>query len=725
MSNRKPTRLLVFCLLVALLPTVVGPARAQNRGSDVKPSVSKITYPETAKSDQVDEYHGTKVADPYRWLEDLDSAETRAWVEAQNKVTFGYLAQIPERRRLHARLQKLWNYERYGVPFREGARYFYYRNDGLQNQSVLYTMSSLSASPRVLIDPNTLSSDGTVALTDTVVSPDGRLLAYGVSASGSDWQEWRVRDIETGTDAADVLKWIKFSSVSWTKDAKGFFYSRYDEPNAATKMEELNYYEKLYFHRIGTPQSDDVLVYERKDQKEWSFGGTVTEDGAYLIVTIGQGTENKSRIYFKPLADPASTIIPLLDDFDAAYSFVGNQGPVFIFNTTLDAPRGRVIAVDTRTPDRASWKQVIPQVAETLTDVTLVNNSLVARYLKDAHSQVKVFGLDGAFIREVDFPGLGSVTGFAGKPGDTESFYSFTSFTTPTTIYRIDLTTGVSTVFRRPKVGFDPSRFETSQVFYTSADGTRVPIFISHRKDLKRDGRNPTILYGYGGFNVSITPEFSVASLVWMEMGGIYAVANLRGGGEYGEAWHEAGTKARKQNVFNDFIAAAEFLIGNRYTTPAKLAISGGSNGGLLVGACLLQRPDLFGAALPAVGVMDMLRYHKFTIGWAWVSDYGSSDDPTEFRTLHAYSPLHNIKPGTKYPATMVTTADHDDRVVPSHSFKFAAALQAAQGGPAPVLIRIDVKAGHGAGKPTSKRIDEAADRFAFLVRELAIPMPK
>lgn len=725
MSKWMTTGLLVFSMLLTTVHTSMAQALPKERRTDVKTTESKLAYPESKKTDQVDDYHGTKIADPYRWLEDLDSAETSAWVEAQNKLSFGYLAGIPERNRIHARLKKLWNYERYAVPFREGGRYFYFRNDGLQNQSVLFTMSSLTASPRVLIDPNTLSADGTVALTSTVVSPDGKYLAYGVSASGSDWQEWRIRDIETGADTSDILKWIKFSSVSWTKDAKGFFYSRYDEPNAATKMEDANYFPKLCYHRIGTPQNEDALVYERKDQKEWSFGGSVTEDGAYLIVTIGQGTENKSRVYFKPLADPAAAITPLLDDFDADYTFVGNQGPVFLFRTTLDAPRGRVIAIDTRSPARENWKQIIPQAAETLTDVTHVNNSLVAEFLKDAHSQVKVYGLDGAFIREIEFPGLGSVSGFDGKPGEAESFYSYTSFTTPATIYRIDLSTGRSTVFRKPNVDFDPNRYETSQVFYTSPDGTRVPMFISHKKGLKRDGQNPTILYGYGGFNISLTPEFSVVSLVWMEMGGIYAVANLRGGGEYGEAWHEAGTKAKKQNVFDDFIAGAKFLIGNKYTSPARLAISGGSNGGLLVGACLLQRPDLFGAALPAVGVMDMLRFHKFTIGWAWVSDYGSADNSADFKSLLAYSPLHNVRPGVKYPATLVTTADHDDRVVPSHSFKFAAALQAAQAGPAPILIRIEVKAGHGAGKPTSKRIDEAADRYAFLVRELGMTLPK
>lgn len=721
MSMSSPSILLASCLLLAVCVTIDALAQPRDPRGPGKQAAGKLTYPESKRVDQVDDYHGTRVADPYRWLEDLDGADTKAWVEAQNQLTFHYLKQIPARDRIHARLTRLWNYERFGVPFREGGRYFYYRNDGLQNQAVLYTLQSLDARPTVLIDPNQLSTDGTVALTDAVASPDGNLIAYGVSSAGSDWQEWRVRDVRTAKDTADVLKWIKFSSASWTKDGRGFFYSRYDEPKESSKLEDLNYFEKLYYHRIGTTQAEDVLVYERTDQKEWSFGGRVSEDGTYLIVTIGQGTENKSRVYYKSLTDPTAAIVPLLDDFDAAYDFVGNVGSSFMFFTTLDAPRGRVIAIDVRNPARAGWKEIIPQAAETLQGVSFVNNSLIASYLKTAYSQVKVFGLDGAFIREVTFPGLGSVSGFAGKPGESETFYSYTSFTTPTTIYRLDLRTGASSLYRRPKVGFDPNRYETTQVFYASADGTRVPMFISHRKGLRRNGRNPTMLYGYGGFNISMTPEFSVGNLVWMEMGGVYAVPNLRGGGEFGEQWHDAGTKLRKQNVFDDFIAAAEYLIQGGYTTPAKLAISGGSNGGLLVGSCLTQRPDLFGAALPAVGVMDMLRFHKFTIGWAWVSDYGSSDDPEQFRALYAYSPLHTIKPGTRYPATLVTTADHDDRVVPSHSFKFTATLQAAQGGPAPILIRVDVRAGHGAGKPTSKRIDEATDRFAFLVRELGI----
>ena len=683
----------------------------------------KLTYPEAKKADVVDDYHGTKVADPYRWLEDPDSPETRAWVEAENKITFGYLEQIPERQKIKERLTKLWNYERYGTPFKEGRQYFFYKNDGLQNQSVLYTTSSLTAEPRVLIDPNTLSADGTVALTGVEVSPDGKLVAYGTAASGSDWQEWHVREVATAKDLSDHLKWIKFSGASWTRDGKGFFYSRYDEPNEETKLEDANYFQKLFYHRLGTPQSEDVLVYERKDHKEWGFGGSATDDGKYLVVSIWVGTETKNRVFFKEFGGEATagTIRPLLDDFDAAYDFVGNDGPVFYFNTTLEAPRGRVIAIDTRSPERAKWREVVPHSAETIETVKLINNQLVVSYLKDAHGQVKVYGLDGKLVREIALPGIGTVGGFTGHKDDTETFYSYSSYTSPTTIYRLDLATGTSTLFRQPKVDFDPTAYETKQVFYNSKDGTQVPMFIVHKKGLKLDGQNPTLLYGYGGFNVSMTPGFSVSNLVWLEMGGVYAVPNLRGGGEYGESWHQAGTKLRKQNVFDDFIAAAEWLIANKYTSSSKLAVSGGSNGGLLVGAIMTQRPDLIGAALPAVGVMDMLRYHNFTIGWAWKSDYGSAENADEFKALYAYSPLHNLKPGTRYPATFVTTADHDDRVVPAHSFKFAAALQAAHAGDAPVLIRIETKAGHGAGKPTSKLIEEAADKMAFLVRELGV----
>jgi prolyl oligopeptidase len=686
-------------------------------------SSQSFAYPSSRKADQVDDYHGTKVADPYRWLEDPDSEETKAWLDAQNKVTFSYLGEIPAREQIKQRLTQLWNYEKYGIPFKQGNRYFYFKNDGLQNQNVLYTLTSLDAEPRVLLDPNTFSEDGTIALSGIAISEDGNLMAYGLSTSGSDWNEWKVLDVETASNLADHLKWVKFSGASWTHDRQGFFYSRYDEPNEATKLEDLNYYQKLYYHKLGTPQSEDTLIYHRPDQKEWMFGAGVTEDGRYLIISVDQGTDPKNLVFYKDLAKPDSPVVELISEFEANYSFIDNDGPLFWFRTDLDAPRGRVIAIDINNPARENWHEVIPQTAETLEGIGLLNNQFVADYLKDARSSIKIFNLDGSFVREVELPGIGSAGGFGGKRYDTETFYSFTSFTTPATIYRYDMVSGESTIFRQPKVDFNPDEYETKQVFYSSKDGTQVPMFITHKKGLQLDGNNPTYLYGYGGFNVSLTPSFSVSRLVWMEMGGVYAVPNLRGGGEYGEEWHQAGTKLNKQNVFDDFIAAAEWLINNHYTQPAKLAIAGGSNGGLLVGACMTQRPELFGAALPAVGVMDMLRFHKFTIGWAWCSDYGSPDNPEEFKALYGYSPLHNLKPGTAYPATMITTADHDDRVVPAHSFKFAAALQEAHAGEKPVLIRIETKAGHGAGKPTSKIIEELADEWAFLVRALDIPV--
>ncbi len=682
-------------------------------------SLPKSAYPVTAKTNQVDVYHGVRVEDPYRWLEDDNASDTKAWVEAQNQVTFGYLEQIPERKPLRDRLTTLWNFERYGLPFKEGGRYFYFKNDGLQNQSVLYAQTSLDAEPRVLLDPNKLSADGTVALSGLALSEDGKHLAYGISRSGSDWQEWLVRRVDTGEDLADQVRWVKFSGASWTKDGQGFFYSRYDEPKDQDKLTQVNKFQKLYYHRLGTAQADDRLVYHRTDQPDWGFQGGVSEDGRYLIVTVTQGTDPKNRVFYQDLATPGAPVVELLNDFDASYNFVDNDGPVFWFVTDLNAPRSRLIAIDTRNPARANWREVIPQASETLTGASVVGGRLIANYLKDARSQVKVFGLDGQFVREVELPGIGSAGGFGGKRADPETFYSFTSFSTPATIFRYDVATGVSSVFRAPQVAFNPADYETRQVFYQSKDGTRVPMFITHRRGLRLNGRNPTLLYGYGGFNISLTPSFSVANLVWMEMGGVYAMPNLRGGGEYGEEWHQAGTKLRKQNVFDDFIAAAEWLIANKYTSRERLAIAGGSNGGLLVGACMTQRPDLFGAALPAVGVMDMLRFHKFTIGWAWTSDYGSSDNAAEFNALHAYSPLHNLKSGVRYPATMVTTADHDDRVVPAHSFKFAARLQECHRGGPPVLIRIETKAGHGAGKPTAKLIEEAADRWAFLVQTL------
>lgn len=680
-----------------------------------------MKYPETKKVDHVDDHHGTKVPDPYRWLEDdvRQSKQVAAWVEAQNKLTFSFLESIPQREAIKKRLTELWNYEKYGVPFKVAGRYYYFKNDGLQNQSVMYTLETLASEPRVLIDPNTWSKDGTVALASTSFSEDGKYLAYSVAEAGSDWNIWRVMEAETGRLLTDELKWVKFSGVSWTKDSRGFFYSRYDEPKEGAAFQSLNKNQQVFYHRVGSPQSDDVLVYKRPDQPDWGFQTTVSEDGRYLIITTWKGTDDKYRVVYKDLLEPYGMPIDLIDNFDHEYTFIGNEGPVFFFQTELEAPRKRVIAIDIRKPHLL--KELIPEAKETLVGVNILANQFVATYLKDAKTQVKLFSLDGRFVREVEFPGIGSAGGFGGKREDTETFYSFSSFNMPTSLFRYDLLTGKSELFRQAKVKFSPDDYEVSQVFYKSKDGTRVPMFLSHKKGLKRDGSNPTLLYGYGGFAISQTPSFSVSRLAWMEMGGVLAVANLRGGGEYGEEWHQGGTKLNKQNVFDDFIAAAEWLIENKYTSSPKLAIQGGSNGGLLVGACMAQRPELFGACLPAVGVMDMLRFHKFTAGRFWVDDYGSADDAEQFKAIFAYSPYQNLKPGKKYPATLVTTADTDDRVVPGHSFKFAAALQAAQAGDSPTLIRIETRAGHGAGKPTSKIIEEVSDQWAFLVKTLGM----
>ena len=684
-----------------------------------------LQYPAARKSDVVDDYHGTRVPDPYRWLEDPDSPESRAWIEAQNKLTATYLADIPARAALRERLTKLWNYPKYGTPFRKARRYFFFKNDGLQNQSVLYKQASLTADPETLLDPNVLSEDGTVALSTLAVSEDGRLLAYGTSASGSDWEEFRVRDVAEGRDLSDHLKWIKFSGASWTNDGAGFFYSRYPEPGDKA-LTDVNRFQRLYYHRLGTDQTADVLVYERPDQPDWGMNAEVTDDGRYAVLHVWLGTDRRNRVYYLDLKDarrPKVTgeVVRLLDDFDASYAFVGNDGPVFYFLTDLEAPRKRVIAIDTRHPERARWREIIPQGPDVLDGIQIIHDTFVAHYMHDASSRLRLFTLEGRLVKDLPLPTLGSIGAISGERKDDEMFYAFTSFLYPTTIFRYDFKSGGTSVFKAPTIDFDPSGYETKQVFYSSKDGTRVPMFITHKKGLHLDGSNPTYLYGYGGFNISLTPSFSVAMLVWLEQGGVYAVPNLRGGGEYGEEWHQAGMHDKKQNVFDDFIAAAEYLIAQGYTSPSKLAIAGGSNGGLLVGAAITQRPELFGAALPAVGVMDMLRFHKFTIGWAWVTDYGSADSVAQFPYLYKYSPLHNIRAGTRYPATLVTTADHDDRVVPGHSFKFTAALQAAQAGPRPVLIEIETKAGHGAGKPTSKLIEEQADRFAFLVRNLGI----
>ena len=684
-----------------------------------------LQYPSARKSDVVDDYHGTKVVDPYRWLEDPDSPESRSWIDAENRLTEGYLADIPARAGIRERLTKLWNYPKFGAPFRKAGRYFFFKNDGLQNQSVLYKQASLSANPATLLDPNLLSEDGTVALSTLALSDDGRLLAYGTAASGSDWEEFRVRDVATAQDRPDHLKWIKFSGASWTKDGAGFFYSRYPEPTDKA-LTDVNRFQRLYYHRLGTDQAQDVLVYERPDQPDWGMNGEVTDDGRYAVLTVWLGTDRRNRVYYLDLKSAKrptvkGDVVRLLDDFDASYAFVGNDGPVFYFLTDLDAPRKRVIAIDTRHPERARWRELIPQGQDVLEGIQIIHDTFVANYMHDAASRLRLYALDGRMLKDLELPTLGSVGSITGERTDDEMFYAFTSFLYPTTIFRYDFRSGTTSVFKAPTIDFDPSGYETKQVFYTSKDGTRVPMFITYKKGLALDGSNPTLLYGYGGFNISLTPSFSVANLVWLEMGGVYAQPNLRGGGEYGEEWHQAGMLDRKQNVFDDFIAAAEYLIAQRYTSTPKLAIAGGSNGGLLVGAAMTQRPDLFGAALPAVGVMDMLRFHKFTIGWAWVTDYGSADSASQFPYLYKYSPLHNLRAGTKYPATLVTTADHDDRVVPGHSFKFTATLQAAQAGPAPVLIEIETKAGHGAGKPTSKIIEEQADRFAFLVKNLGM----
>lgn len=682
---------------------------------------ASFSYPEAAREDVVDDYHGVAVADPYRWLENPDSPAARAWIAAQNQITNQFLAEIPEREALIKRLRKLWDYERYSIPYREGGRYFYRKNDGLQNQSVLYTTRDLKGEAQVLLDPNALSPDGTVALQRYAPSPNGKYLAYALSRAGSDWLEWRVKDIETGEDLDDLVQWSKFSGAAWTHDGKGFFYSAYDPPQEGEEFEAANYFQKLYYHRLGTPQSEDELVYHRPDQKEWGFSGMVTDDGAYLIITVWKGTDDTSLVFYKDLQVPNSPVVELIGEFEAEYEFIDNDGTLFWFKTDNEAPRGRVLAIDIQKPEPEHWTEVLPETAETLEGVDVVGNNFMAIYLKDAHSQLRVYELDGTFVRQVQLPGLGTVYGSDGKRGDSETFYSFTSFTTPTSIYRYDVRTDQNTVLFAPEVDFNSEQYVTKQVFFTSTGDVRVPMFITHKKGLKLDGSNPTYLYGYGGFDISLTPEFGVSRAVWLEMGGVYAVANIRGGGEYGEAWHRAGTKHQKQNVFDDFIRAAEWLIENNYTSSSTLAIGGRSNGGLLVGACMIQRPDLFGAVDAGVGVMDMLRFHKFTIGWAWTDDYGSPDNPEDFKALHAYSPLHNLKEGTQYPPTLITTADHDDRVVPAHSFKFAAALQYAHQGSNPVLIRIETKAGHGAGKPTDKVIEEIADRYAFLWKVLGM----
>ncbi|MDR7333547.1 prolyl oligopeptidase family serine peptidase [Roseateles asaccharophilus] len=684
-----------------------------------------LTYPVTRKVDQIDAYHDTAVADAYRWLEDDNSAETKAWVTAQNVVTDKFLEAMPQRLPARRIYTELYNFERFGIPFKEGGRYFWSRNDGLQQQNVIYTAASLKDAPVVALDPNGFSKDGTVALSGLVPSRDGKLLAYGVAGAGSDWQTWKVRDLATGKDLDDKIDWVKFSSAAWTADGKGFFYSRYDAPKEGEKLKGANYFQKLYYHRLGTSQSDDVLVTENRDDKEWGFGADVSDDGQLLLISVWKSAGSKNGLIVLPLPKGAfagGKPQPITLDFDAMYSPVAVTGGKLIVRTDKGAPRGKLISIDLKNPAPAGWKTLVAEGPDAMTSASAVGGRFLLSYLNDAATLVRVHGADGKRLSDVKLPGIGSAGGFGGRWDDQETFFSYTSLTTPAEIHRYDVKTGKIELFKKPKTAFNADEFETRREFVTSKDGTRFPIFIAARKGLKLDGSNPTLLYGYGGFNVNITPGYGVTAASWLKMGGVYVSASIRGGGEYGSAWHEAGTKLKKQNVFDDFIAAGEWLVKQKIASPATLAINGGSNGGLLVGAVANQRPDLFAAAVPQVGVMDMLRYQHFTIGWAWATDYGTSaDSPEMFKALHAYSPLHNIKSGAKYPAVLITTADHDDRVVPAHSFKYAAALQAADTGPAPKLIRIEVNAGHGAGKPTSKIIEERSDILAFIANTMKL----
>jgi prolyl oligopeptidase len=683
-------------------------------------------YPPAARGSVVDNYHGTAVADPYRWMEDIDSAETRAWVRAEGELTRQYLAAIHARARIRTRLTTLYDFEKFEVPFREGARYFYARNSGLQEQAVLYTTTSLAQAPVVALDPNTLSRDGSLIVTEYVPSPNGRLLAYGVSISGSDWADWHIRDLDSGKDLPDVLRFTKYYRPVFGHDSQGLYYSAFPPPSKGQELAAQDLHNALYFHTLGTPAASDRKLMGGSEHPDWQYEPHLTSDGRWLIVAAGQGQvgdRGRENIYLIEAASGAIT--PVSEGFDAAYVYAGADRQLIYFLTTLDAPNGRVIGIDPRRPQRENWRTVIAQqrdaIAITEPGVTLVNHQLIVRRLHDAHTRVTIYGLDGTQRHEVELPGVGTAAGFTGRPEQTETFYSFTNLITPRTVYRLDLETGRSSVFRAPRVPFDPRGFEQRQVFYPSKDGTRIPMLLAYRKGLKLDGGNPVLLYGYGGFGVALLPAFNPARIAWLEMGGVYATANIRGGGEYGESWHRQGTREHKQVVFDDFIAAAEWLIAERYSSSPKLAILGGSNGGLLVGACLTQRPDLYGAAVAEVGVMDMLRFDKFGQGAGWAGDYGSPGNPEDFRALYAYSPVHNVHPGTRYPATLVVTGDHDTRVMPMHSFKFAAALQAAQSGPAPVLLYVESASGHHGGANVSQAIDQNADIYAFLVENLGM----
>ncbi len=679
----------------------------------------KVTYPDTKKDNVVDNYFGVEVADPYRWLENDTSQETAEWVKAENEVTYGYLEEIEFREEIKERFTELWNYPKYGVPYKEGGKYFFSKNDGLQNQSVLYIQETLDAEPKVLLDPNELSEDGTIALATSAVSKDGKYLAYATAEGGSDWNKIYVMEIDSRKKLDDEILWVKFSGISWKGD--GFYYSRFNEPEQGLELSSKNEFHKVYYHKVGTPQSEDILIHENRDNAQRNYYAATTDDENFLILYESESTDGNA-LYYKNLTTPGNEFIKIADGFEYQYGVVDNIGNAFLVMTNDGAPKKKLVMINLNKVEKRSWKTLIPEKEEVLESATLIGNHIVTEYMKDASSKTFIYNLRGKYIDELALPGIGSLIGFSGKKDENIAFYLFTSFIFPSTIYKYDISSNRSEIYKESDIDFNPGDYVTNQVFYESKDGTPIPMFIVHHKDLKLNGKNPTYLYGYGGFNISLTPYFSVSRLIFLENGGVFALANLRGGGEYGEEWHKAGIKLQKQNVFDDFVAAAEYLIDQGYTNPDKLAIAGGSNGGLLVGACIAQRPELFKVAMPAVGVMDMLRYHKFTIGWAWAGDYGTSDDDsTMFSYLYGYSPLHNLTDGVQYPATFITTADHDDRVVPAHSFKFAATIQEKHVGDNPVLIRIETKAGHGAGKPTSKIIEEVADEWGFIFYNLGM----
>lgn len=705
-----------YLLPTALLVSLIG-VKCQQR-HDNYPLI-KVIYPETFKdTTQQDTYFGSTVADPYRWLEDDQSKETAKWVDAQNQVSFGYLKQIPFRDSIRTQLTRIWNYPKYSTPFSEGGWYFFFKNNGLQNQSVLYIQKGLQDEPRILIDPNTLSKDGTTSLSAFSVSKDGKYAAYSLSEGGSDWNTIHVISLPESKEMSDVISWVKFSEISWYKD--GFFYSKYPSPTEGNELKSSNQFQKVYYHQIGTPTANDLLIFQDLSNPLHGHYANVTEDEQYLVLSISKGTYG-NKILVKDLSKGLqSPFIKVVDDFENESSVIDANGTSLYLFTNIDAPKYRLVKISISEADkRTAWENVIPESADVLTGVYSIGGQWIANYLKDASSVIRIYKKDGTFSHELALPGVGTVSAFSGHKNEDTAFYSFTSFAHPSTIFQYSVSKKENKIFRNSEIQFNPNDYKVNQVFYSSKDGTKIPMFIVHKKGLKRNGNNPTLLYGYGGFDISILPSFSISNIVFLEQGGVYAVANLRGGGEYGEDWHKAGMLLKKQNVFDDFIAAAEYLINEQYTQPNKLAIHGRSNGGLLVGAVMTQRPDLFKVAVPAVGVLDMLRYHLFTIGHAWGVEYGTSNDSTDFQNLYSYSPLHNIKEETNYPATLIMTADHDDRVVPAHSFKFAATLQAKHKGNNPILIRIDTQAGHGAGKSTSMLIEESTDFWSFIMYNL------